>query len=135
MWSLSPLASAFQQARPDGMDVLHAAMQQMNMATASLGIAGRNDNVSSGMPGTDGDAEDVSSSQEVTPRSSMDEPGGPMSPEIDPDPLEVGKALARPKARIITPISSQTHAHHTHLFHNNFPTPPPQATTHFLHNT
>ncbi|GFO34757.1 hypothetical protein PoB_006126200 [Plakobranchus ocellatus] len=87
-----------QQPRRDGMDVLHAAMQQMSLATASLGVAD-----SSGRSGSspDHDAEDVSSSQEVTPRSSVDELGG--SPLIDPDPLEVGKALARPKARIHHP--------------------------------
>ncbi|GFR82721.1 metastasis suppressor protein 1 [Elysia marginata] len=103
-----PFTPASQQLRPDGMDVLHAAMQQMNIATASLGISNANGRTSTGVSVTaaDGDSEDVSSSQEVTPRSSVDEPGGLLSLTIDPDPLEVGKALARPKARIITTILS-----------------------------
>ncbi|RUS86846.1 hypothetical protein EGW08_005383 [Elysia chlorotica] len=86
----TPACNSLAQPRPDGMDVLHAAMQQMNLATASLGIVDTSGSA-------DADQEDISSSQEVTPRSSMDEPASLIALGIGPDPLEVGKALARPK--------------------------------------
>ncbi|KAK3745806.1 hypothetical protein RRG08_030679 [Elysia crispata] len=116
----TPACNSLAQPRPDGMDVLHAAMQQMNMATASLGISDNNGSNSGGnnTSAQDGDSEDVSSSQEVTPRSSVDEPGGLLLLGIDPDPLEVGKALARPKARITT-ISSSPDCH-THFTTSQF---------------